>query len=150
MERRALARAAAGDTADESREWVGIGFRLGSERFLAPRDEVREIVACPTGMARVPGARPWVKGIASLRGQLLTVIDLRSFLGGGATRIGRDTRVVVLNHRDLVSGLLVDEVYGFRRFPDTERGETPTVSPAALVKSTSRSSRPSTPPSPSL
>jgi twitching motility protein PilI len=66
-----------------------------------------------------------VKGIASLRGQLLTVIDLRSFLGGGATRIGRDTRVVVLNHRDLVSGLLVDEVYGFRRFPDTERGETP-------------------------
>jgi twitching motility protein PilI len=125
MERRALARAAAGEAADESREWVGIGFRLGDERFLAPRDEVREIVACPAAMARVPGARPWVAGVASLRGQLLTVIDLKSFLGGGATRVGRDTRVVVLNQRDLPAGLLVDEVFGFRRFPDARRGEAP-------------------------
>jgi twitching motility protein PilI len=125
MERRALARAAASESADESREWVGIGFRLGSERFVAPRDEVREIVVCPSALARVPGARPWVAGIASLRGQLLTVIDLKNFLGGGATRPGRDTRVVVLNHRDLPSGLLVDEVYGFRRFADAERSAAP-------------------------
>lgn len=123
MERRALASAAAGDAEAESRDWVGIGFRLDAERFLAPRDEVREIVACPAALARVPGARPWLAGIASLRGQLLTVVDLKSFLGGGTTRRGRDTRVIVLNHRELLAGLMVDEVYGFRRFPETERHE---------------------------
>ena len=118
LEQRALASAEAADEGLEAREWVGIGFRLGGERFLAAREDVREIVACPATLARVPGARPWVAGLASLRGQLLTVIDLKSFLGGGATRPGRDTRVVVVNHREFGAGLLVDEVYGFRRFPD--------------------------------
>ena len=125
MERRALAGAEAVDEGGEAREWVGIGFRLGAERFLAPRGEVREIVACPAQLARVPGARPWVAGIANLRGQLLTVIDLNAFLGGGVTRLGRDTRVLVINDRDLGAGLLVDEVYGFRRFPDAERRAAP-------------------------
>jgi twitching motility protein PilI len=125
MEQRALASAEAADEGLEAREWVGIGFRLGAERFLAPREEVREIVACPARLARVPGARPWVAGIANLRGQLLTVIDLNAFLGGGATRLGRDTRVLVVNDRELGAGLLVDEVYGFRRFPDGERREAP-------------------------
>lgn len=125
MERRALASAEAADEGVEAREWVGIGFRLGAERFLAPRAEVREIVACPARLARVPGARSWVAGIANLRGQLLTVIDMKAFLGGGTTRLGRDTRVLVVNDRDLGAGLLVDEVYGFRRFPDGQRGVAP-------------------------
>ena len=125
MEQRALSSAEAADEGLAAREWVGIGFRLGDEHFLAPREEVREIVACPAKLARVPGARSWVAGLASLRGQLLTVVDLKAFLGGGATRLGRDSRVVVVNHRELGAGLLVDEVYGFRRFPEGERLETP-------------------------
>lgn len=121
MERRALASLSADVESAGAREWVGIGFRLGNDRFLAPRDEVREIVACPTALARVPGAKPWVAGLASLRGQLLTVIDLQAYLGGGALRVGRDTRVLVVNHRELGAGLLVDEVLGFRRFPEAAR-----------------------------
>lgn len=125
MERRAVA--GAGETAETSseREWVGIGFRLGAESFLVQREEVREIIACPAALARVPGAADWVAGLANLRGQLLTVVDLRAFLGGGATRLGRETRVLVINHRELGAGLLVDEVFGFRRFSDGSRRELP-------------------------
>ena len=125
MERRALASAEAQGEGVETREWVGIGFRLGAERFLAPRDEVREIVGAPGMLARVPGARPWVAGLTSLRGQLLTVVDMKAFLGGGATRLGRDSRILVINHRELGTGLLVDEVLGFRRFPEMARTEPP-------------------------
>lgn len=125
LERRALASAEAADEGLEAREWVGIGFRLGGEQFLAAREDVREIVACPATLARVPGARPWVAGLASLRGQLLTVIDLKAFLGGGATKLGRDSRVVVINHREFSAGLLVDEVYGFRRFAEGARCAVP-------------------------
>jgi twitching motility protein PilI len=121
MERRALASAGEQAEAVASREWVGIGFRLGEDRFLAPREEVREVVACPARLARVPGTRPWVAGLASLRGQLLTVIDLKAFLGASATRLTRDSRVLVVNHRELGAGLLVDEVLGFRRFPESAR-----------------------------
>jgi twitching motility protein PilI len=125
MERRAWAVAGEDGAAPGAREWVGIGFRLGNERFVAPRDEVREITACPTSLARVPGAKGWVAGLTSIRGQLLTVIDLKAYLGGGITRLGRDSRVLVINHRELGAGLLVDEVLGFRRFAEAARAEAP-------------------------
>ncbi len=59
-------------------------------------------------------------GLANVRGQLLPVIDLRAFLGNGATPHARNARVIVANHRDIPAGLLVDEVLGFRRFADAE------------------------------
>ena len=125
MERRAWAHSSDEAEGPATEEWVGIGFRLGEEHFVALRDEVREIVACPSTLARVPGAKPWVAGLASLRGQLLTVIDLKAYLGGGQTRAGRDSRLLVMNHRELGAGLLVDEVFGFRRFPESARGAPP-------------------------
>jgi twitching motility protein PilI len=74
----------------------------------------------------VPGAKSWIKGLANVRGQLLPIIDLRHFLGSGITPITRNTRIVVVHHREIPAGLLVDEVLGFRRFADTEfSGEAP-------------------------
>ena len=67
-----------------------------------------------------PGAKSWVKGLANVRGQLLPMLDLRQFLGSGATTPGRNTRVVVVNHREIPAGLMVDEVLGFRRFAESE------------------------------
>lgn len=125
MERRAQQVASEHGEAPTVRDWVGIGFRLGEDRFLAPREEVREIVACPGSLARVPGAKGWIAGLISIRGQLLTCIDLSAFLGGAATRLGRETRILVINHRELGAGLLVDEVLGFRRFPEAARTDPP-------------------------
>jgi twitching motility protein PilI len=50
----------------------------------------------------------------------LPIIDLRQFLGSGATPLTRNTRLLVVNHRDVPAGLIVDEVLGFRRFADAE------------------------------
>ena len=37
-------------------EWVGVGFRIGEEHFVASREQVREVLMLPEGMTRVPGA----------------------------------------------------------------------------------------------
>jgi twitching motility protein PilI len=74
----------------------------------------------PAAVTRIPGAKSWVKGLANVRGQLLPMLDLRQFLGSGATASGRNTRVVVVNHREIPAGLMVDEVLGFRRFAEAE------------------------------
>jgi twitching motility protein PilI len=58
--------------------------------------------------------------LANVRGALMPMLDLRQFLGSGATTSGRNTRIVVVNHRDIPAGLMVDEVLGFRRFAETE------------------------------
>jgi twitching motility protein PilI len=117
LERRARAAIAARDGAPASAdEWVGIGFRLGAERFVTSRADVREVLPVPEHVTRVPGAKPWLRGIANLRGQLLTVVDLKSFLGGGGGGIDRQARVLIVASRDVPTGLIVDEVLGFRRF----------------------------------
>lgn len=117
-----------GGDASEERLWVGVAFRLGGESFLAAREETREVLSFPNLLARVPGAKAWVRGLASVRGQLLPVIDIRNFLGGGVTPANRGARVVVVNHRDVPAGLMVDEVLGFRRFNDSEfTPEAPTT-----------------------
>ena len=101
-------------------EWVGVGFRIGEERFVAHRDHVREVLMLPEAMTRVPGAKRWLLGIANLRGHLLPLIDVKLMLGSGRTTLRRTTRVISVNHREVPAGLVVDEVLGFRRFMEQE------------------------------
>ncbi|HET6654667.1 MAG TPA: chemotaxis protein CheW [Gammaproteobacteria bacterium] len=120
----ARARAAASDRragleADE--EWVGLGFRVGELRLVVAREQVRELMHYP-GAHPVPGSKDWLLGIANVRGQLLPITDMKQFLGGGESTISRSTRVLAVDHPEMPAGLLVDEVYGFRRFHE-EDGE---------------------------
>ena len=105
---------------EAGQEWVGVAFRMGGETFLVAREETREVLGYPAAVTRIPGAKSWVKGLANVRGALMPMLDLRQFLGSGATASGRNTRIVVVNHRDIPAGLMVDEVLGFRRFAETE------------------------------
>src|SRR5512139_631476 len=103
LERRGRA-IAGGREGAAGREWVGVAFRLGAETFLVAREETREVMALPSFLTRVPGARTWIRGLANVRGQLLPVIDLRQYLGSGATQASRNVRVVIVNHRDIPAG----------------------------------------------
>jgi twitching motility protein PilI len=118
---------ATGNTPENAagQEWVGIAFRMGGETFLVAREETREVLGYPAAVTRIPGAKSWVKGLANIRGQLLPMLDLRQFLGSGPTTAGRNTRVVVVNHREIPAGLMVDEVLGFRRFSESEFNAEP-------------------------
>ncbi|MGE5625080.1 MAG: chemotaxis protein CheW [Bacillota bacterium] len=139
LERRSrIAASGRGQEAAQQEEWVGVGFRVGKTRLVAARQEVREVLVWP-GVTALPGAKPWLLGLANVRGQLLPITDLGAFFGGEATPIGRSTRVLMVNHGDIPAGLLVDEVRGFRRFiasdkaevmPETLPGMTPFLSGA--------------------
>ena len=101
-------------------EWVGVGFRIADEQFVASREQVREVLMLPESMSRVPGAKRWLLGIANLRGHLLPLVDVKLLLGSGRTSLKRTTRVISVNHREIPAGLVVDEVLGFRRFVEHE------------------------------
>lgn len=121
MERRSRAAAAGAQVDDVGLvEWVGVGFRLGNERFVVPRDQVREVLMVPPALTRVPGAKSWVRGLANVRGHLLPLVDLREFLGSGVGGTERSARALVANSSEFPVGLVVDEVFGFRRFVDRE------------------------------
>jgi twitching motility protein PilI len=120
IERRSASAQSGGAVAGASAEWVGIGFRIGDEQFVASRDQVREVLMLPDSMTRVPGAKRWLLGIANLRGHLLPLVDIKLLLGSGRTALRRTTRVISVNHREIPAGLIVDEVHGFRRFVEQE------------------------------
>ncbi len=127
LERRGRsATAVPGEEAGAHREWVGVALRMAGELYLVAREETREVLSVPGTLTRVPGAKVWLKGLANVRGALLPVIDLRQFLGSGTTPLTRNTRLLVVNHREVPAGLLVDEVLGFRRFDEGEfHGDAP-------------------------
>jgi twitching motility protein PilI len=121
LERRGRAVTASAPTdSAQAGEWVGVALRMAGELYLVAREEAREVLGVPAALTRVPGAKSWILGLANVRGQLLPIIDLRAFLGSGSTPASRNTRVIIVNHRDIPAGLLVDEVLGFRRFADAE------------------------------
>jgi twitching motility protein PilI len=120
LERRSRIAIAGKGSGDLPAEWVGIGFRIGEEQFVASRNEIREVLMLPDNITRIPGAKRWMLGVANLRGHLLPLTDLKLLLGSGRTPLRRVSRVISVNHRDVPAGLVVDEVLGFRRFMDNE------------------------------
>ncbi|AHG43062.1 type IV pili signal transduction protein PilI [Pseudomonas syringae CC1557] len=96
-------------------DWIGIGFRMGEQRFVAPIGEIAEILHEPRSAA-IPGVKPWVVGVANLRGRLLPIMDLCGFFGHELVPVRRQRRVMVVEHNELFTGLLVDEVFGMQRF----------------------------------
>jgi twitching motility protein PilI len=103
--------------------WTGLGFRLGDRWLVTPREDVREVIV-PPALTRVPGARPWLLGLANVRGGLLPVCDLHRLLGEEHQTMARGSRVLVYNSDRVPAGFLVDEVAGYRQFtPADQRPE---------------------------
>jgi twitching motility protein PilI len=120
--------------------WSGIGFRLGAHWYVAPMGEVSEVLHEPR-CTQLPGVRPWVKGVANLRGRLLPIIDLCGFFSGNEpghelSAARKQRRVLVVEHNDVFAGLMVDEVFGFQHFAQDslEPGNTLSGAIAPFIK----------------
>jgi purine-binding chemotaxis protein CheW len=85
--------------------------RLGDSRFAARLEAVAEVGRVPS-VTRIPGAPPWLAGVANWRGRLLPVLDLRSLLGAEAGPLGGSARLVVLTADGVSAGIVVDAVDG--------------------------------------
>ena len=122
-EQRSLAHAAGAPEQIEAALWRGIGFRIGDRYFVSSIAEVNEILTLPT-VTVVPGAKSWLLGVANVRGNLVPVIDLRDFVGGGRSPTSDTTRVLVVRQHGGSVGLLVDEVLGQRSFSEDQLADT--------------------------
>ena len=100
-------------------DWLGIGFSIHGVPLIARMDDVSEILP-PPEMIRVPGAVGWVRGLANIRGNLMPILDMNGFLYNEMTEFRKQTRILIINKVGVVAGLLVDEVFGLRRFKPEE------------------------------
>ncbi|MBT8048043.1 MAG: purine-binding chemotaxis protein CheW [Xanthomonadales bacterium] len=102
-----------------SEEWSGVTFSVGNIRMTCNIDRIGEILPCPQPTP-VPGAKPWIIGLANVRGELLTVVDLAWFLTGIRTPLTARNRLLATSLNKAPIGLLIDEVFGQRHFLDSD------------------------------
>ena len=88
-------------------QWVT--FQLDAEVYGIRVMQVQEVVRVPD-IAPVPGAPDYVLGIINLRGNVVTVIDTRRRFGLPSRGHDDATRIVIVEARGHVVGLLVDNV----------------------------------------
>lgn len=100
-------------------EWSGITFRMGEARLACDSDRIQEILSFPQSTP-VPGAKPWILGLANVRGALLTIVDLGWFLTGKRSSITVQSRLLSSQLQKAPVGLLIDEVFGQRHFLDDD------------------------------
>jgi twitching motility protein PilI len=105
---------------DIKEHWSGIAFRIGDFHFVAPLQQVNEILHYPA-LTTFPGTKSWVKGIANIRGSLVPVMDLSAYLGKRHIGVNNQSRIMVVNREHITVGLLVDEVQGLKHFDDAEK-----------------------------
>lgn len=91
-----------------------VSFLLGVEEFALEIESVREIIRYPE-IVKVPNMPPYIKGVISLRDNLMPIIDMRVKLNTGNDDITDSTRVVVVDVDNASIGLVVDRVYEVTR-----------------------------------
>jgi chemotaxis signal transduction protein len=86
-------------------------FRVAGEDYAVDIDKIVEIVP-PRSTTRVPNAEASIVGIMSLRGTIVTVIDLRRKLGHPQVALDtlKDARMIVVERAGETAGFLVDRV----------------------------------------
>lgn len=111
-----LANARATGRNDPNQEdWLGIVFEVAGERMIAPMGEISEVLALPE-LTVMPLTKPWLLGVANVRGRLLPLTDLAQFLGVKSQERLKERKVLVMDKGEVFSGLLVDQVLGINRF----------------------------------
>lgn len=84
-----------------------IVFKLGTEQYGVEVEQVKTIERM-IPMTRVPKTPPFVKGVINLRGIVVPVIDLRGRFNLEESKYVEDTRIIIINIKDLEVGLIVD------------------------------------------
>jgi purine-binding chemotaxis protein CheW len=97
-----------------------LAFRLGTDIYAVPIGEVREILKLPP-VTEVPRAPGEVVGVVSVRGLLVTVIDLKQRLRVSPAEITKKGRILlVMGAANEIIGLYVDEVLQVYRLAESE------------------------------
>lgn len=86
-----------------------VTFHVGGEEFALDILRVLEIIRLQE-LTRVPSSPECMDGVMNLRGKIIPVITLRSRFGLERVASGEQTRIVVIETKGTVLGVIVDSV----------------------------------------
>lgn len=108
-------------------------FNLASEEFAIPLISVREVIGVPE-VTPIPQSPAHFLGIMNLRGQIISVLDLRTKFGIKNSRT-EETAVIILDLGENHIGVMVDQVNSVVELTESEITERPPMDSVKLAES---------------
>jgi len=86
-------------------------FSLGGENYSFDISQIKEVVRLKQ-ITKVPNVPGFIVGIMNLRGEIISILDIRSFFGLNNKEKTGDMRVIITDVTQEAIGIMVDKVLG--------------------------------------
>lgn len=96
-----------------------ISFNLNEGLYCIALDYVKEVLK-DTSITNVPGTPDFIEGIMNLRGDYITVINLKKFLSLDSSHVQDKKPVVIIKCNELKLALLIDKINELFEFQEDE------------------------------
>ncbi|PIQ89333.1 MAG: hypothetical protein COV72_03540 [Candidatus Omnitrophica bacterium CG11_big_fil_rev_8_21_14_0_20_42_13] len=85
-----------------------VTFSLGKEWYGIEISKVKD-VSMLAEVVRLPCVADYISGIVNLRGNIISVTDLRKLLGLSHAALTKNSRLLVINSREIETGIIVED-----------------------------------------
>ena len=99
-----------------------ISFNLNKDYYCIALDYVKEVLK-DTPITKVPGTPDFIEGIMNLRGDYITVINLKKFLSLPESTISEKNPVIIIKCNELKLALLIDKINELFDYQETVEQE---------------------------
>ena len=121
-------------TMEKDGEMQLVVFRVGKEEYGLDIQQVKEIIKMQE-ITEIPNAPEFIEGVINLRGQITPVMDMRKRLFvERAEKIGKDTRIVIVEAEESTLGIIVDAVIGVLHLAERDISPPPVGGEREFVK----------------
>lgn len=101
-------------------------FSLLTESFALPLESVREVLALGE-VTPIPSVPNHVKGVMNLRGQVITVVDMRTKFRMKTEAYQAETAIIILDNANHAVGIIVDTVNSVISLEDEAISRSPEI-----------------------
>lgn len=110
-------------------------FVLDDMPYAVPMQNVLELQRLPR-ITPLPSVPDWLRGVTNLRGEVLSVVDLRTLLGLPAAEANASQRLIVVHStlEDIATGWIIDRVIGVRRLAAEDMQPSSTLTTGAAMR----------------
>ncbi|MEO5362654.1 MAG: chemotaxis protein CheW [Magnetococcus sp. DMHC-8] len=108
-----------GKVRTEGNVWMVVQFSINTEQYAIELLHIQEIFPLKE-LTEIPGAPAFILGIVNMRGQIISVVDLRKLFDLPAQGLSEQNRIIVLRSPQMEFGILADAVQGVRSIPEAE------------------------------
>ena len=99
-----------------------ISFNLNNDYYCIALDFVKEVLK-DTSITHVPGIPNFIEGIMNLRGDYITVINLKRFLSLPENSVSDKKPVIIIKCNELKLALLIDKINELFEYQETFQEE---------------------------